>query len=31
VSIVNEGMRKDFHYISNITENRNFFSIFIII
>jgi hypothetical protein len=24
-------MRKDFHYIWNITENRNFFSIFIII
>jgi hypothetical protein len=24
-------MRKDFHYIWNVTENRNFFSIFIII
>jgi hypothetical protein len=24
-------MRKDFHYIWNITGNRNFFSIFIII
>ena len=31
VSIVNEGMRKDFHYIWNITGDRNFFSIFIII